>query len=426
MSDPLKKFMNIWEIEQHFKCPVVGAVLSVDKHKNILKKCGYDVKSMKPYEYHSHLMGRLGDENSVSVKVNNFIRHQARKQMIEVGTLFEKNEVAAVQRLWEQSSKEGQVGPVMYAIVAHEDTGVQLLQDVHGEVHMQAHANMTEVFHVRQNLKTSDETLDREKKKLAQKNAVIKELVNLRKSDARIIDNLRTKNQEFANQVQDLETRVDPEINLVQDYENKIQALEQALGLEKEGARKTERQARQLQIEVFSAKNENELVRKEIQELVTSFVPATAPTATEQDIVPLSHSPGTGFESGFGLESTQDCQAQGGCVGEDCPHYQLCAKRVFMIGGITKMKAYYRDIVEKAGGEFDYHDGYMKNGSTNLAAKVKRCDVVVCPVSCNSHNACLAVKKLCNRYNKKLKFLNSASLSAVTQALFVPEPAQVN
>jgi hypothetical protein len=91
-----------------------------------------------------------------------------------------------------------------------------------------------------------------------------------------------------------------------------------------------------------------------------------------------------------------------------------------MIGGITKMKSYYRDIVEQAGGRFDYHDGYLKNANANLAARVKRCDVVVCPVSCNSHNACLRVKKLCRRYNKELKILNSPSLSAVSQALFVP------
>ena len=94
-----------------------------------------------------------------------------------------------------------------------------------------------------------------------------------------------------------------------------------------------------------------------------------------------------------------------------------------MIGGITKMKSYYRQIVEKAGGEFDYHDGYLRNSSDDLAAKVKRCDVVVCPVSCNSHNACLKVKHLCTRYNKELKILNSASLSAVTQALIVSDDA---
>ena len=155
--------------------------------------------------------------------------------------------------------------------------------------------------------------------------------------------------------------------------------------------------------------------------LITSFVPASS-----QQKIPVSLGLNMDLQPDFDLNSQLDCPSQNVCLGDDCPHYQLCAKRVFMIGGITKMKGYYRDIVEKAGGKFDYHDGYMKNAGTNLAAKVKRCDVVVCPVSCNSHNACLQVKKLCHRYNKEVKFLNSASLSAVTQALFVPELAQAN
>lgn len=421
MSDPLKKFMNIWEIEPHFKCPVVGAMLSVDKHKNILKKCGYEVKSMKSYEYHSHLMGRMGDENPVSVKVNNFIRHQARKYMVEIAALFEKRAENAVRHLWDTCSGNGEIGTVMYAIVAHEDAGVQLLQDVHGEVHMQAHANMTEVFHVRQNLKASHETLDREKMKLVRMNEKFRELVGLRKSDALALEEFRSKTRELKTQIHSLEARVNPEENLIQAYEEKILALGQALALEQESARKTEREARQMQIQLFSVKNENELIRKELQELITSFVPASS-----QQKIPVSLGLNMDLQPDFDLNSQLDCPSQNVCLGDDCPHYQLCAKRVFMIGGITKMKGYYRDIVEKAGGKFDYHDGYMKNAGTNLAAKVKRCDVVVCPVSCNSHNACLQVKKLCHRYNKEVKFLNSASLSAVTQALFVPELAQAN
>ncbi|MCM2287152.1 MAG: DUF2325 domain-containing protein [Desulfobacula sp.] len=85
---------------------------------------------------------------------------------------------------------------------------------------------------------------------------------------------------------------------------------------------------------------------------------------------------------------------------------------------MTKMKSFYKDIIEKAGGELDYHDGYMKNSHDNMEARVRRCDMVLCPVNCNSHNACLMVKRLCHCHNKPLKILGSASLSALSQALF--------
>jgi len=63
----------------------------------------------------------------------------------------------------------------------------------------------------------------------------------------------------------------------------------------------------------------------------------------------------------------------------------------------------------------------LKNEVIRKMARVKRSDLVICPVNCNSHNACLKVKKLCNQYDKELKILSSSSLSAVSHALFNSE-----
>lgn len=69
-------------------------------------------------------------------------------------------------------------------------------------------------------------------------------------------------------------------------------------------------------------------------------------------------------------ESPCSCPAENctsdDCKKEACAHYQLCAKRIFMIGGMTKMESYYRDIVKKAYGKFDFHNGYLKNALTSL------------------------------------------------------------
>ncbi|MBW2655600.1 MAG: DUF2325 domain-containing protein [Deltaproteobacteria bacterium] len=392
MSDILSRFMNIWEIETHFKCPVVGAMLSIEKHKNILKKCGYDIKKMKAYEYHQQIMAKLHDENNVSVKVNNFICNKARKLMIRVAGLPDQD----IRSLWKEHLETGNVGPMMYAIISYEDTSIELLQDVFGEVHMQAHANMTEIFHVRQKLVQVNQNFTQQKKKIALKNEKFKILVEAKKSDTKKISLLQAENLQIKKRINELENIFHhgekPE-NAIRCLEQKISDREQDLVAEQEKMRIMEREKRSLQIDLFSSRSENELMKKQFQAVVTGFTPCTS----------------------------IDCPNEGSCIEEACPQYKLCAKRVFMIGGITKMKSFYRDIVENAGGEFDYHDGYMKNANANLEAKVKRCDVVLCPVNCNSHNACLKVKKLCNRYNKRLKILRSSSLSAVSQALFIPE-----
>lgn len=102
---------------------------------------------------------------------------------------------------------------------------------------------------------------------------------------------------------------------------------------------------------------------------------------------------------------------------QDCCHYNLCAKRILIVGGITKIKSMYKDLIEENGGEFDYLDGYMKGGERVLDSKIKKCDLVLCPVDCNSHNACLSVKKLCKKHGKPFKMLTSSSISGINQAL---------
>jgi Uncharacterized protein conserved in bacteria (DUF2325) len=391
MTEIQSQFLNIWEVESHFKCPVIGAMLSVEKHKNILKKCGYDVKKMKDYEHHQQIMAKLHDENNLSVKVNNFIRNRARKLMIQIAGLPEQE----VRTLWKEHLETGNVGPMMYAIIAYKDTDINLLHDIFGEVHMLAHANMTQVFEIRQKQARADENLMQQNKEIFLKKEKFKTLVEARKSDTGKIALLQAKNEQTKKKIQELENMFHPEKNqenTICCLEQKIADLEEYLKTEQEKLRISEREKRSLQIDLFSSKNENELIKKELQSMIAEFKSWQPP----------------------------DCSNQSNCSEDTCPRYQLCAKRVFMVGGITKMESFYRGIVENAGGKFDYHNGYMKNANTNLGARVKRCDVVLCPVNCNSHNACLKVKKLCNQHNKQLKILSNSSLSAVSQALFIP------
>ena len=399
--DAMKCFFNIWEIERNFKCPVIGAMLSVDKHRDILKKCGWDVGALKPYEYHAYLMGCVGDENAVSIKTNNYIRHQSLKYMKQIASLYKKKDANGVRALWNDCSARGIIGPVMYAIVAHKDTDVELLKDIHGEVHMLSHANMAEVFNIRRKLETADQTLDREKNKSCDKSKKIRDLVGLLKLTGKEKDALGKENARLKKKLGEFETQTALQQPSVPDLTQDVERLEQALSRQGEETLRADRERKQLEIQLFSARNENSMLKEEFAQLSSVFA--------------------AGADNIYTCPEPERCPVTGTCPNADCPRHRLCARRIFMIGGITKMKSYYRQIVEKAGGEFDYHDGYLKNSNEDLAAKVRRCDVVVCPVSCNSHNACLKVKHLCTRYNKELKILNSASLSAVTQALIVPD-----
>ena len=247
---------------------------------------------------------------------------------------------------------------------------------------------MQEVFTARQQLSRMEDSLASEKENLAAKIGEIRILIDAKKQDAHKIFQLEA---ETRSQLRSEKNHPSPDMCL--PLEQRIEDLSLRLSLSESRLREMEREKKVLQIKLFESKNENQFLKEGFQALSENFAPLPP----------------------------EDCINGDNCCQDACPQYQLCAKRVFMIGGITKMKSYYKDIVENAGGQFDYHDGYMKNGHTNLEARVKRCDLVLCPVNCNSHNACLKVKKLCTRFQKSLKILGNSSLSAVSQALFIPQ-----
>ncbi|MGD9826568.1 DUF2325 domain-containing protein [Desulfobacter sp.] len=390
MFEKFFKFSSMWEIESHFKCPVAGAILSVEKHRDILKKCGYNVSGLKSYEYHQIIMSKLNERNKVSEKVNNVIRSQAKKWMEIIDGMDDQQ----MRQIWKENFESGHVGPLMYAIVSYEDTTLDLLKDVYGEVHMKAHANMTGIFNVRKDLANNRAALDREKKKLKFKIGENKDLVKQRKEDAKRIAGLESENARLKKQVVDLEQRVVPETQdanaRIRELEDRVVALNAELTVGTMALEKREQEFQAQSIEFARIRKENKTIRIEMDTLMTLL----------SDVAPPL------------------CQIEPLCRQEACSHYRLCARRIFMIGGITKMKAYYKDIVEKAGGKFEYHDGYIKGAGMDIEAMVKKSDLVICPVSCNSHNACIKAKKLCNQHKIPLKILSSSSLSAVTQAVF--------
>ena len=100
-----------------------------------------------------------------------------------------------------------------------------------------------------------------------------------------------------------------------------------------------------------------------------------------------------------------------------CPAFDLCQKRVLIVGGISRMESVYREFIEGSGGRFDYHDGYMQKGVKPLEERMKRADMVLCPVNCNSHTACAVVKKLGKKHKKNVHMLHNYSLSAVSQVI---------
>ena len=96
----------------------------------------------------------------------------------------------------------------------------------------------------------------------------------------------------------------------------------------------------------------------------------------------------------------------------------LCQKRILLVGGMEKMENFYKEMVNKLGGKFKYHDGkcYQSNQS-NLKELVQWSDMVLCPVDVNSHSACMMVKRECRKSGKQYYMLRKSSLSTFYKTL---------
>ena len=105
-----------------------------------------------------------------------------------------------------------------------------------------------------------------------------------------------------------------------------------------------------------------------------------------------------------------------GCT-SDCPRFNLCQKRIFIVGGVERMEALYRGFVEDNGGFFDYHSGSMQGGTKKLEKCLQRADVIICPINCNSHGACVKVKNMAKKFGKDFHMLPTGSLSAIKRLL---------
>ena len=95
----------------------------------------------------------------------------------------------------------------------------------------------------------------------------------------------------------------------------------------------------------------------------------------------------------------------------------LCARHILFVGGMEKLEPHYRRLVEENGGRFERHDGDCRNGQDRLENMIKRADFVICPVDCNSHNACLCVKRLCKDLKKLYFMLSNSGVGSFQKAL---------
>lgn len=385
-------FQCVWEIPSSLKCPVVGLGISDGEGRRILKKCGRRVKNLAPWEIHRDLMEEMGAASPVSRRVDVFLKRKFAGALGKAKSLPEDQLLPFVKA----AMARGDAGEALYCVAMRKNLSVETLVPVVGEAHMMGHTTAADLLAAR--------------KKELKSAAKVKELTEALDAERRERRRLGRELELRAEEVRELGLALDKSVreraalpvapapvtsdarSADPDELKREKAKRRQCERERDAlvrsARKQQREKRKLKVRAFELESENKALAEEVMNL------AIGRPASSLDILP--------------------CQGRG-C--NTCPEKATCSRRVLMVGGLSRMEPHYRRVAEAKGLGFEYHDGTMSGGRKSLENQVTRCDMVVCPVTCNSHNACRSVKKLCSKHNKEIRFLPTSSISALTGVL---------
>ncbi len=377
--------LRFWEIECFFKCPVIGTCLDINEQKQILKKTRISFKKKTPFEIHEILVGKSEDENLISRKVECRLNQKFKKEIAE---FFHLEECEFILR-WKEHNKNGKIDGIFWIAATRPDLSKEARMDVFSDIHMQMHLSASQNRKARQCLANSQE----ENKRLAQRlNEAIGARRALKKQNEKLEKQLSDRNKAYSflkkrNETLEHELSKSREHGLIARLRTKNQHLQDKLR-ELPGEIKAYKQ----RLNALQDQNAQLLSKLDRQRDLNSHLRIEIERGTAQ------------------IFALNRCD-------ESCPSFDLCQKRILIVGGITKMEALYRQLIEDNGGTFDYHDGYMKGGIKGLENRVKRADMVLCPTNCNSHGACLAVKRLGKKHSTPVQMLASSSLNSISQTL---------
>lgn len=379
---------RIWELAPNLRCPVIGTCMEDAELRKILTKTGHRAKHLTSFQLHVGIMDRIGDENPVSRKVDGALRRKYRESVGEYGKLEEPR----FMELWREKVRIGaeEFVDLFYVSSHRRDLSEAAATEIYGDIHMMGHARTRTAASTSRTLETEQRRAGRAEARVAretERNRILKE------KNQGLTGELREAHERIAHlsftcaclrkcENRPRGTGADVEKSALRKEIETLRTENRRLAKE---ANRVEREKRKFQIELFELRGIRDELSLEIETLISRF----------------------GDMARCGAERDP----------ESCPEYAHCAKRILIVGGMTRIRHLYQALVESRGGEFDYHDGYMQNGQRNIEAQVRRSDIVICPVNCNSHGACERVKRLCKKHEKPFRMLPSSSLSAIAEAL---------
>ena len=388
--------LKLWEIESCFRCPVIGACLSPSEQLSLLKKTDSLSEDATPYEIHEALVSISGNENILSRRIDALLQRKYAQELSQHLALAPD----ALVEQFRAALSSGHMAGVLLAAAVRHDLDMEQKRKIFGELHMAMHTFQGERLQFERRLERAEKevsTLRLELKQAkAERRMIQKETDTCRHGMMTLQNALTSVEYDRNRQQRELDSRRRQDIDATMAEEELLEM--KAMFAE------IQRQLEDAIQYTTALEEENSELRRELEQ-----------TRNPDDGFPHFHEEQVKAREFRNTEATlPPCRKCDEC----CPISDLCRKRILIVGGIERMESRYRKLIEGGGGIMEYHDGHVNRGARELECRLKRADMVLCPINCNSHAACLIIKKLGKKYSKPVCMLANFSLSAVSRAIW--------
>jgi len=196
--------LRFWEIEDFFKCPVIGWCLDIAEQKELLRKERISIKGKSNLEIHETLVKSLDDENPLSRRIDFWLNRKYQKKMKELFSL----EQGEFIKHWEASLERDEMDGILWVAVTKGDLSIGVRRSIFGDVHMEMHVRAKQIDNERQRLdqeRKRNESLAESAKEASRMNKILKReneaLRNELAIACRLSDTLQRQTQELEEEL---------------------------------------------------------------------------------------------------------------------------------------------------------------------------------------------------------------------------------
>ncbi len=392
-AQPKRQRAKLWELNGSVHCSVIGTCLTTAELRRAMGKVMQaDLSGFSDHDLHSQAVSLCAHHNAGSKLLQKTLDARHETMVKRFAPLQGE---AAVMRAWAEARRAGDIPGAYWAVLTHPDAGHEGLRRAFGDVHMLSHlvgaANRADI---RRLTALEDENAALQAK-VERQQVRLHEAVTSRDAIMRRLGALA------ASQAGSTAPAGSPQAGSV--------SADQADGDELSALRVL---VTDLQARLGRETGRCERLERRIAESANAARPWEQQAKAAEARCSAAHRE-------LAVLEAMAAQDQQGAITPPRTG-TLPAQRILYVGGNPGCVERIRALLEAAGGALLVHDGGRHNHPSLLAGLVSQADQVAFPVDCVSHDAALAVKRLCRQVGKPWVALRSSGLGCFLAALATP------